>query len=237
MSAVCTDIDVTAIRRPHGNRAVVGLHHPIAVIAVAETEEAPFSAGPLSRHLAGQGAIEDVGVELSPAIHLEDAARRPGGEESEIQFRTVEDVLEAIQASADIREAEIADEPVRDAVALKGGHSGIFGCDFASIDELHAAQFERLPGDPAEFIEPYVSLLGKDHRGVGLATVSSEITGAEAKLPLRAWRNRVVWKAQEEGESELNLPVERLPGLAQAQAQNGARVSVPIISAAAKPVP
>ena len=140
----------------HGERTVIGLHDAVAVIAVPEAEHAPFPATGLSRHLAGERAIEYVGVEFPPTIHLENTARGTGAEESEIQLRTVEDILNAIQTSPDVREAEIADEPLRDAVALERGQCGVLGRDFGSVDELHAAQFERLPGYAAQLIEPYI---------------------------------------------------------------------------------
>lgn len=111
------------------------------------------------------------------------------------------------------------------------------GGDLGSVAELHAAQFEGLPGDPAQRIEPYVSLLHEEHRCVSITAVGGEITGAEAKLTLCARRDCVVWEAKEERESEFKLPVEGFSGLAQANAQNGVRIGVLIIGTAAKPVP
>jgi hypothetical protein len=152
MAAERADVDVAGVSGAHVERTVISLYYAVAVIAISKTECPPFDVTALPRQLSSQSAIKHICIEFSPTVHLVNAARGPGPEEREIQRRTIEDILDAIKTAAYIREREIADEPVRDAVAFEGSECGVAGRDLGSVDELHPAEFERLPGDASQII-------------------------------------------------------------------------------------
>ena len=133
------DIDVGGVGSPNRGRPVVGLQHPVAQVLIPQAEDTPLAGALLTPHLAGQGSIKDIDVELSPAIHLKDAARGAAAEQRQIQLRSIEVVLDAVEAPAYVGKAEVPDKAVSDAVALESGQRAILGRNLGAIDQLHAA--------------------------------------------------------------------------------------------------
>src|SRR5262249_56715354 len=66
-------------------------------------------------------------VELVIAVELKDAFSRSGAEEGEVPRFRVARVLQAVEAPPDVREAERADQPLREVVAFDGSQRGIGG--------------------------------------------------------------------------------------------------------------
>jgi hypothetical protein len=87
----------------------------------------PLAAALLTPHLAGQGSIKDIDVELSTAIHLKDAACGAPPEQCQIQLRSIEVVLDAVETPAYVGKTEVPDQAVSDTVALESGQGAILG--------------------------------------------------------------------------------------------------------------
>ena len=82
------DLDVRGICRANRGRPVVGLQHVVAQVLIRPAEDSPLTRAVLTADLAREGSIEDIDVQLAPAIHLKDAARGAAAEQRQIQLRS-----------------------------------------------------------------------------------------------------------------------------------------------------
>jgi hypothetical protein len=139
VAAEGADINVRCVGNPNRDRPVVGLQHPAAQVLIPQSEDTPLAGALLTPHLAGQGSIKDIDVELSPAVHLKDAARGASAEKRQIQLRSIEVVLDAVETPAYVGKTEVPDKAVSDTVALESGQRTILGRNLGAIDQLHAA--------------------------------------------------------------------------------------------------
>src|SRR5262249_53779165 len=163
---------------------IICLYDTVTIVAISKAEYAPFAVAALAGQLAGERAIKDIGFEFPPAVHLECAACRTSRQQREIQLRAVERVLDTIEAAANIGEAEVSDQPMRDPVALQGRQRGVLRRYLGPIDEFHSAHLERLARHPAQVFEPKEALLWKKHGSAGASPVGGEVGCTETQLAL-----------------------------------------------------
>jgi hypothetical protein len=87
----------------------------------------------------------------------------------------------AVEAALGIREGEIADETLLDAVVLEPEDGGVFGMSFSSVEKLKAAEAEIFVGCAVVADE---SLLEEGCGGLGVVGVGGVVGSAESELPL-----------------------------------------------------
>ncbi|MBL0159880.1 MAG: hypothetical protein IPP47_22710 [Bryobacterales bacterium] len=145
--------------------------------------------------------------------------------------------MEAIEAAAHVGPAEGADEALIDAVALEGGEGGVLWRGLGAVHPFKAAQADALIGVAEEALEADVGLLGEDHRGVGVVLVGGVVVAAEAKLGLRRGRDGGGGHAEQDGGGELDLPVDPLQRLGEAELEDIAGVGVAAVGVALEVIP
>jgi hypothetical protein len=121
--AKCIDADRFRIADPRRCGTIVRLDDAMAIVVVRETKQAPFTGTALAADLSGQRAVQEVDVQFGPTVDLKDAFGRSRRDGRDIESGETENVLDAVEASEDIREAEIPNQtlttpPVCDHLAM-----------------------------------------------------------------------------------------------------------------------
>src|SRR5260370_7866899 len=99
MTAERTDIHVIGISLTSGEWTIVRLHDAVSIIAVLEAEQSPFARVRGIARLTGDRSIQDIDVQLAPAVHLKYAASRSGGQKRHVHRRPVERILHPAAAA------------------------------------------------------------------------------------------------------------------------------------------
>ena len=119
------DADRFLVGGAHGGRPVVGLYIAPDILVV-DREEPSLAAALLARQRFRQGERGDAHIGQGiAAVQVEHAPRRKRAQQRDIRRLLVRRELEAVEAAPDIREAEGADQPLRDAVLFEPGQGGI----------------------------------------------------------------------------------------------------------------
>jgi hypothetical protein len=154
MTAERTDIHVIAIGLTSGEWTIVSLHDAVSIISVPEAEHPPFASVRGIARLTGDRSIQDIDVQLAPAVHLKHAASRSGGQKRHVHRRPVERILHTVDAALDVREAEVRQEPCSHPIAFECGECLVFRRDLRPVEKFHPADLQRLAFDAAEILEP-----------------------------------------------------------------------------------
>jgi hypothetical protein len=237
VAAQGADGDVRLVRLAGGERAVVGPDEPVTepVVDVVHGEE-PGLRPPRPAVAQGGGAVDHPDLQVGPPVHIEDAPRGPHRQRGRLPARRGEGVLGAVEAAADVRPAEGADQPVRDALALERREGRVAGRDLGAVRELEPSRAHRVPGLARGGAQPEVPLL-QEEAGRVLVAVRGMVGGAEAELSLRRRGQRVVGEPQQDGSRELELPAEPRALLREAGPKGGAEIGVIARRRAPEPAP
>ena len=136
---VCTvgaDADVLVVEGADGGGAVVGFSEAGAAIVIADAKDAEEEV--VFELALGVSHILDVDVKLGVGIHVEDALGRTANHGGDVPGALAVVRIDAVEGALGIREAEVANEALTDAIGLKPGEGGVlWGC-FLAFEELEA---------------------------------------------------------------------------------------------------
>src|SRR5262245_24178548 len=90
-----------------GQRAVVSLRDLVSPIVVRDAKQTPFAVVTCAADLPREGSIQDVDLQLAPAVHLKHTLRRTRAQDRHVQPRAIQRVMDAVKTALDMREPEI----------------------------------------------------------------------------------------------------------------------------------
>ena len=193
MAAVGADADVFGVEGSRGGGPVVG-GDDVALIVVVEDEGAPLGmSGLIEVDLAGESDVAKRSFRPAPAVNLEDAAGRDGAESGEGPRTIGVEVLRAVHAAHHVREAEVAEQALADAILFERSEDRIFGFRLAAVGEFKAADAQAV----VSAFEAHKTLFEKDEAGIAGAVVGCEVAAAETELTLRGGTHGAIGDAEQ----------------------------------------
>src|SRR5260370_38803441 len=115
--------------------------------------------------------------------------------------------MHAIKAPTDIRESEIADQSLVDAVAFHRGQRSVLGHYLAAVEEFKSSKPETVPLVAAQAVESDEELLRKNHRGVAAPAIRRGVVRAQSERALlRSSTGCAGGEPEQERDGKLSVP-------------------------------
>src|SRR5262249_11987484 len=148
------DADVRKVCAAFRQRPVVGLED-VPEVVIFNEEEARVGGMSLSAPLVRIGGIAEADAIPAPSIRLEEAAGRNGRGKGYVVVRSRIGVVDAVEAASHVGESEIADEALKDTVALQRGQGGVLRKDLAAVQKLEAPDLQGVRAIAAQSMEAH----------------------------------------------------------------------------------